>query len=168
MSKKKNYHAYLKKQDRKVVEEGKKLIIYRHLSLPIANFLLNKPITPNQITVFSLILVFVLGFFLALNSYPYLLAAVFLLHFIVLLDYVDGTLARMRNRMTKLGSWLDGIVHHATYFVLFFGMAIGASVKQPEWYINLLTNAGIINYRTILVWVAAFLCIYNFLTITSL
>ena len=51
-----------------------------------------------------------------------------------MLDCVDGQLARYTRQFSKLGAWLDSIFDRAKEYVVFAGLAIGASrTGDPVW-----------------------------------
>jgi len=57
-----------------------------------------------------------------------------LLYFAFVLDCVDGQLARYTRQFSKLGAWLDSIFDRTKEYVVFAGLAIGASrTGDPAW-----------------------------------
>ena len=51
-----------------------------------------------------------------------------------MLDCVDGQLARYTRQFSKLGAWLDSIFDRTKEYVVFAGLAIGASrTGDPVW-----------------------------------
>ncbi len=118
----------------------------RHLSLAISRRLLNTPITPNQMTVFST-LVGLNGCILFLGptpSWDIVGAGLVWLHSV--LDGCDGEIARLKYRQSKLGGildfWGDNVVHVALFSclglsrywthdsVLYLGLAALASLAS--------------------------------------
>ncbi len=56
------------------------------------------------------------------------------LYFAFVLDCVDGQLARYTRQFSKLGAWLDSIFDRTKEYVVFAGLAIGASrTGDPVW-----------------------------------
>lgn len=86
-------------------------IPYRVFSIFPSLLLARIGLTPNQITllwiVVGLIGVVALGF----SDYWVRVAGVVLLQFSYLLDFVDGEVARLQQRSSKLGSFLDLVGH---------------------------------------------------------
>jgi len=78
-------------------------------------------ISPNLVTCLMLFLVFFSGF-LGLIKHFKLMAILLLLT--VILDAVDGELARYRNQVTKDGKMLDAVYHLATYPIIMLGIGI--------------------------------------------
>lgn len=99
--------------------------IYRFLALGISRKIVKTKITPNQVTVFSIILGTISAVFFSFGTYPLLLAGVFLLQISILLDYVDGSLARLRSKASIFGEWLDNSGDLLIDFLVFLGIAFG-------------------------------------------
>ena len=63
-----------------------------------------------------------------------MVAGAVLLYFAFVLDCVDGQLARYTRQFSKLGAWLDSIFDRTKEYVVFAGLAIGASrTGDPAW-----------------------------------
>ncbi len=87
----------------------------RPLLLLLASF----GITPNMLTLSSLILIIITGFMLSQN---YLLIGGILLLLGGLLDGIDGELARVTKHATRFGAFLDSICDHCGDFALNLGL----------------------------------------------
>ena len=78
--------------------------ILRPLSFPIANLLLKTNITPNQVTVFSNLLIII-------SSYLYYIGykqwSIFLILSYFILDCVDGEIAREKNLQSDKGAIME-------------------------------------------------------------
>lgn len=80
----------------------------KHLSEPIIGWLATTNIQPWQVTVFNLIFSLIGAcYFFALGTYWGNLIALVICGYNVILDYVDGDLARKTNRSSEAGIWLD-------------------------------------------------------------
>jgi phosphatidylglycerophosphate synthase len=97
----------------------------RHISLAVSRKLLDTPITPNMMTVFSTLLGLTGAFFfLGSSRGAYVLGALLVwLHSV--LDGCDGELARIRFQESSFGSdldfWGDNLVHLALFTFLGYG-----------------------------------------------
>lgn len=92
---------------------------YRPLSLPITSLIVKTSISANTITVIG-ILTWIAGcFLLCLTEAGYQIAAVILLQLGLILDHVDGDLARYRNRTSYEGAYLDLLGHSFSGPLLF-------------------------------------------------
>jgi CDP-alcohol phosphatidyltransferase len=99
------YRILIKPQDNAIAR-----LLFRPLSLPLTRLLARTPITPNQITTITMMMVAV-GLWLAARAEP---AAVVLGSLVILLsnyvDCCDGEIARLKVRSSRLGAWYDTIV----------------------------------------------------------
>ncbi len=75
--------------------------------------------SPNQWTIFTLVPTFIALWFLIRESF--LLAALF---FIIasFIDLIDGSVARVTGRVTKLGAYLDTIIDRYVEGIVLFGL----------------------------------------------
>lgn len=99
------YRILIKPQDNAIAR-----LLFRPLSLPLTKLLARTPITPNQITTITMLMVAV-GLWLAASAEP---AAVVLGSLVILIsnyvDCCDGEIARLKVLSSKLGAWYDTIV----------------------------------------------------------
>lgn len=97
----------------------------RRLARKILPWVLSRPITPNQITISSLLpgLVAVFGF--AQGTYGWALAAALLLPMIMVLDCLDGMVARLKFQETRGGALFDLYGDTILNLLIFWGIAIG-------------------------------------------
>lgn len=98
----------------------------RRISLAISRRLLDTPVTPNQMTVFST-LVGLTGALLTAGGRLPMTLGVLLVWAHTVLDGCDGEMARLRHEQSRLGGaldfWGDNIVHAALFFCLGLGIA---------------------------------------------
>lgn len=87
--------------------------------LPVLQLLAMLRITPNQITLFRLVLIVPIAFYFVTES----LSGVLIFYVIFwLLDLFDGSLARYLNKQSDKGRFLDTLVDNFTYGMLMAGM----------------------------------------------
>lgn len=97
----------------------------RRLSEPITLLLLKTPLTPNQITLLTLLVGFASALlFFSPNYFLGLLGALVFL-FSSVLDCCDGAVARLKFMESRLGRWLDDTCDTLVFLALF--LAIGWS-----------------------------------------
>jgi phosphatidylglycerophosphate synthase len=108
----------------------------RAFSLRISRVLTRFPITPNQVTLVGIVLGFV-AVALAAAGHIRLAGAVLVAQLI--LDSVDGELARLLFRSSKLGQWLDNVSDDLidNFYVAALGIALGG----PWWTVGLVAAA---------------------------
>lgn len=82
---------------------------FRPFSGWLASRLLNTSITPNQVTLISLLLAFAGSVFFVFGYWQFLVVGAFLWLFSEFLDFVDGDLARARKRVTVSGIMFDAV-----------------------------------------------------------
>jgi phosphatidylglycerophosphate synthase len=82
-------------------------------------------ITPNQITVMGVTIGLFGAYFLAQPNYGARLLGAILFLFCVIVDGVDGEVARLKLQETPFGHYLDIITDNAVHIVLFVAIAFG-------------------------------------------
>ena len=97
----------------------------RKVSLAISRRLLNTRITPNQISVFSLLIGLASALlFLPEKTVIHVCGALLLL-FSSIVDGCDGELARLRYQESRTGSWLDFLGDNLVHMAVFFCIGLG-------------------------------------------
>lgn len=107
----------------------------RRLCRPAVRWLANTPVTPNLVTVAGLPVVVLCGYAYAQGYWGAYVAGALLYFFSVLMDEVDGMLARTRFQESAFGCWLETVVDYASYLFLWVGMSVGLSrqYRSPVW-----------------------------------
>lgn len=98
-----------------------------YLMLYVTRPLLRTNITPNQITVFWLILQLIGSGFMILGVYWMNVLGVMLYTIAMLLDYVDGQIARIKKISTYKGIYLEELGIYFGSPIFFLGLSIGVS-----------------------------------------
>jgi CDP-diacylglycerol--glycerol-3-phosphate 3-phosphatidyltransferase len=93
----------------------------RYVTGPIVRLLARTPITPNGLTVFSLLITIVAAVFVV---FEYFIIAGLVMLFASFFDILDGALARSTNRVTKFGAALDSSLDRIAEAVIFIGLMI--------------------------------------------
>jgi len=93
--------------------------IFNELSEKIGKAFSKIPLSPNQWTFLSLILAVITTYFIVYQNFVYATVFLFLVAF---LDIVDGSVARITKRTTKLGAYLDTVIDRVTEFLIIFGL----------------------------------------------
>ena len=106
--------------------------INRRFSRPIAHHLANHPrITPNQVTILSFLVGLASSIFFA---YLQPLAGGVLAQASSILDGVDGDLAKITNRASAFGSFLDSQLDRFADALIISGMIYSSWVSEPSIY----------------------------------
>ncbi|MBN1263541.1 MAG: CDP-alcohol phosphatidyltransferase family protein [Candidatus Pacebacteria bacterium] len=105
----------------------------RKVATWLVGYLKKTKITPNQISVFRL-LVFIplLAFFFSRGSYLFNLVASFLFFFFQVLDSVDGQLARLKNLTSDFGALLEQLGDRLNIMVVFISLTFGLYRRTQE------------------------------------
>lgn len=107
------------------VEEPVDLVVYRPSAFLLVKAIYRTPITPNQITLFSILVGVLAGLGYGFGRRGTVLAGAALYAFSIVLDCADGQLARLKRNGTPLGRLLDGLVDYIVGFSVFVGLAVG-------------------------------------------
>jgi hypothetical protein len=107
------------------------------LSRPIARALtpwtLRLGLSPNQVTVASVAVGLGAAALFALGRPAALVAGAVLLQVSLVLDCVDGDVARYTRRFSPLGAWLDASTDRLKEFACYAGLAWGADAGRTGW-----------------------------------
>lgn len=99
-------------------------------------------ILPNHVTILSFLFILIAGTFIFFAKYEYfffLWAVAFLLLF-ALADTLDGFLARIRNQLTKSGSFLDYTLDKLSYLFLLFAAMLGGHIRTELIAVTMLLS----------------------------
>jgi CDP-diacylglycerol---glycerol-3-phosphate 3-phosphatidyltransferase len=93
----------------------------RYVTGPVVRLLARTSITPNTLTVCSLLITIVAAVLVVLE---YFIAAGLVMLFASFFDILDGALARSTNRVTKFGGALDSSLDRLAEAVIFIGLMV--------------------------------------------
>jgi len=91
----------------------------RKLLSPLTSLIIALKITPNMLTIGSLPMSILAGYFLYQGQWW--LAIIFLI-IVALLDTLDGEVARKTEKMHKYGAFLDSVIDRISEFFIFLGL----------------------------------------------
>jgi phosphatidylglycerophosphate synthase len=100
-------------------------------------------ITPNRLTLLSIPAAFIAAYFLFQNDFSSAIIFVFLAFFI---DALDGALARLQNKKSPFGNYLDAIVDRIVEASIFLGLAFLFPLTS---LIAFALSAGITNIKAL-------------------
>lgn len=138
------YKSSLKKIE---VEEFFDLFFYRPLAFLLVKAIYSSSITPNQLTVISMVFGVIGGFFYTIGNHNSFIIAALLILVYNVIDCSDGQLARLKKNGTAVGRILDGIADYVVSFAAYFGIAFGfanSSSNPLLWWI-ITAGAGFSN-----------------------
>ena len=114
----------------------------RRISRPIARLLSHTPVTPNQVSLASL-LVAVAAFFSF--SFGYYIAGALLAQTSSIVDGIDGDLARLRDMTSAFGGFMDSILDRYADALIILGLtmwAAGSETRVHIWLTGFLALTG--------------------------
>jgi len=128
-------------------EEIFDLYFYRPLAFLLVKAIYNTYITPNQLTLISLLFGLLGGASYAFGSYAACVSGAILYCLYNIFDCSDGQLARLKNNGTRLGRILDGITDYLVSIAVYVGIGIGFahSSSSPLFWWILTVAAGLSN-----------------------
>jgi len=98
------------------------------ISIKIGTAFSRLGLSPNQWTLFSVVPAFIAFYFLL--GHDFLMAAVFMM-VSSFIDLVDGSVARVMGKSTKLGAYLDTVVDRYIEAIIIFGLLLAGI---PDFY----------------------------------
>ncbi|MBX5436097.1 MAG: CDP-alcohol phosphatidyltransferase family protein [Alicyclobacillaceae bacterium] len=105
--------------------------LYYFFSLRLVYALRNTRITPNVVTILSLLLALAGCALFALGDRRDVVAGLVLVQVAYVFDCADGQLARFRQHFSPLGGWLDQVADRIKEFAIYFSLAWGYSRLHP-------------------------------------
>ncbi len=105
----------------------------RAIARKVAGIFVKTGITPNMLTIFGFVLNAVVAYLIATN---HLVAGGLMMLFAGLFDMLDGALAKITNKVSQFGAFLDSVVDRYSEAVILFGLLL--------YYYNQPNSAGLI------------------------
>lgn len=106
--------------------------VVRRLSKPITALALRAGWSPNAITLTSFAIGLLAALAFAQGGLPLRILGAVLLQVSLIVDCVDGEVARATRRFSALGAWLDASTDRVKEFAAYAGLAVGAWVAGAE------------------------------------
>ena len=103
--------------------------------------------TPNQVTLISFAIGLYSAFCFTNGTFSQTLLGAVLLQLSIIVDCVDGELARYTRKFSKLGAWLDAVTDRVKEYMVFLGLAIGAEKSGQDLWIPALVMMLIQTFR---------------------
>jgi CDP-diacylglycerol--glycerol-3-phosphate 3-phosphatidyltransferase len=104
----------------------------RAIARRVASIFVKTGITPNMLTIFGFVLNAIVAYLIATN---HLVAGGLMMLFAGLFDMLDGALAKITNKVSQFGAFLDSVVDRYSEAVILFGLLL--------YYYNQPNNAGL-------------------------
>lgn len=135
------YQASLKSSD---TEEHIDIFFYRPIGYQWARLFRKLGITPNTVTILSIILGVGAGILFGFNDIRLNIMGMLLLIWANMYDSADGQLARMTNQKTALGRILDGAAGNLWFVAIYVAIAIRLTPQMGIWIWVLASLSGFV------------------------
>lgn len=116
--------------------------VFRAFSRLMTRLLIDTPVTPNQVSLTALALGVGAAVCAALGTVTGLVWAGGLFWFGAVVDCVDGEIARLRVKGSKLGEWLDSMADEVSTYGLLIGLGVGMTSMGYDSFWTLLAYIG--------------------------
>ena len=91
--------------------------------------------TPNQVTLFSFAIGLYAAYSFSQGGFAATLIGAIMLQLSIIVDCVDGELARYTRKFSSLGAWLDAVTDRVKEYLVFFGLAYGAAREGKDLWL---------------------------------
>ena len=103
--------------------------------------------TPNQVTLISFAIGLYSAYAFSQGSFWWIFLGALLLQLSIIVDCVDGELARYTRKFSQLGAWLDAVTDRVKEYMVFLGLAIGAEKQGRDLWIPAMAMMAIQTFR---------------------
>ena len=107
----------------------------RKISKPFTWLAVRLKMTPNQVTLISFGIGLLSAYEFSKGSFWSIFTGAVLLQLSIIIDCVDGELARYTRQFSQLGAWLDAITDRIKEYLVFFALAYGATKNGHDLWI---------------------------------
>ncbi|HWM23204.1 MAG TPA: CDP-alcohol phosphatidyltransferase family protein [Chthoniobacterales bacterium] len=104
-------------------------LVNRPLGRPLAKLLVRTPISPNQVSIVSILIGIASAWFFARGNF---ITGAVVFQLCAVIDCVDGDLARALFKQSRLGKWLDLGGDQVVHFSVFAGIGVGVARLDPS------------------------------------
>lgn len=109
-------------------------LLYRIAAKPIARLLVKTPVTANFVTYATFFIAIVSAYCFSRDTYLCNLIGIVVFQIALLLDFVDGEIARAKNTVSCYGDWVDSILDRLKDVVIVGGIAWG--LAHESWILG--------------------------------
>ena len=124
------YKSSLKGYD---VEELLDIFFYRPMSFLFVKLIYSTNITPNQISIVSMLFGILTGVMFGFGTYQFFIFGAVALLISNVLDCADGQLPRLKKNGTGIGRIIDGFIDYITGLSIYVGIGIGLSIATGNY-----------------------------------
>lgn len=124
-------------------------VVDKYFNRPLGRFLskvlIHTPVTPNQVTVVSMLVGLLGAYYFAVGNYTAGILGALLLQLSALIDCVDGDIARVVFKESPVGKWLDITLDQVVHVAVFAAIAAGLArqgIEAPVMWLGISAVAG--------------------------
>lgn len=117
--------------------------INRPISTALSRVVVNTPVTPNQISVSTLVISVISAGFAVQGGYVGFLIAGLLFQIASIVDGTDGEVAKLTFQSSQRGEWIDTVCDNVSYLAFLLGLIVGV-YRSP--FPDLYYQAGIVGF----------------------
>jgi phosphatidylglycerophosphate synthase len=121
------FKEYKKSIKHAIFDETLTLYILRPIAFIFVKLLYPTSITPNQVSFMTIISGLISAYFFSIGDVVSFVIAGLFYFFSLVLDCVDGMIARLKNNGTPIGRIVDGFADYIVGISVYIGMGIGFS-----------------------------------------
>ena len=100
-------------------------LVTMKISIYVTKLLLYTPIRADQVTIGMILLAIIGSVLMAFGDFGYMLIGILIIHFTVVLDNVNGEVARYRKEGSMMGTFLEQYYHELSVPLIFFSLGFG-------------------------------------------
>ena len=119
------FKDYKKSLKHMIFDETLTLYILRPIAFIIVKLLYSTNVTPNQVSYTAIFVGLISAFFFSMGTLTSFLIGGILYFFILVLDCVDGMIARLKKNGTPVGRIIDGFADYSIGILIYIGMGMG-------------------------------------------
>ena len=121
---------------RKICQSKKQPLYMRLVSMKISIYitklLLYTKISADYVTMFMILLLIVGSVLMAFGSLWMLFIGIMIIHFTIILDNVNGEVARYNKEDGIIGTFLEQVYHNLAIPLIFFSLSLGVFIKTGD------------------------------------
>jgi phosphatidylglycerophosphate synthase len=103
----------------------------RRCGRPLSKLLIHTPVSPNMVSIASILIGVASAFFFARGGQVAILIGAILFQLSAIVDCVDGDIARVVFKESPLGRWIDLVGDQIVHISVFVGIAFGVAAVSP-------------------------------------
>lgn len=105
----------------------------RKASFPVTYLLINSGWTANMVSILSWFVIFFASVLLCINNFSCMLVGIILTNFWLVLDCVDGNIARVKKVKTFMGDFYDAVAGYGPFS--FTTVALGVAAYHTSFFV---------------------------------